>query len=314
LAKILCSQEDTLASRFRPYTFTHIHVVGDETASFGAMDDELAEQNLDHALILRLKGTDWAHKSIETAVAGSWALERDRRLLNVGVDGNVFIFEFPGTTMETIDGSERGPSELVTIRTVRGVGGKVYAAGMARMVYRREGDGQWVAVDAGTFVPRGERDKAEGFLAIDGRSAREIYAAGYQGEIWFYDEFNWERQDSPTNVALTTMAVTLEGDVHIAGLAGIYIVGRRGAWRVIEHHLHENDFWGMTFFDGYVYSATLNGIFCYVPDGLEPVDLNLERHVSTAYLDARGGVMWSAGHKDLLRTNDGVTWTAIATP
>lgn len=296
-----------------PYTYTHIHVVDREIAFFGAVEDKRARVDDDHAIVFRRRDGDWSQQPVDTAVCGSCKIPNERRLANVGVFGDVHIFEFPGESIEIIDDSDRGPSSLVPLRTVREIKGRLYVAGMRRMVYARFGNNDWRAIDSGVFASRDE-DDAVGFLAIDGHDHNDLFAAGYGGEIWHFDGSDWTKQGSPTNILLTCMTVAGDGSIHVAGMAGLYLIGHRGSWTVVDHGLHEDDFWGVCEFNGKIYSSTNYGIFRYDSGQLEKVTLDLPDSTTTAYLDARGGVLWSAGYKDLARTKDGFAWELIDGP
>jgi hypothetical protein len=185
---------------------------------------------------------------------------------------------------------------------------------MARRVYRREGVGLWTAIDAGVFVPRAQRDRGVGFNAIDGLTEDAIYAVGYGGEIWRYDGQAWRQQDSPTNVTLTCVRCVDIKTAYAAGLAGVVLHAIDGNWESIEHEATDDDFWGMTVFQGRVYLAAYAGLFVIDGDDVVSIDMNLPRKLSTAYLDANDGVMWSVGQKDLAYTEDGTIWTEVAGP
>ncbi len=294
-----------------PYTFTNATVVSDNYALVGAMFDDLAEENTDHGIVFKRMNGEWQSMTYPGAICGSWLLMKPAPIIvSVGTNGTVYNFDADGQTTEDIDVSDEGPSDLLTLRNGRIIDGKIYAVGMARHVYVREGKGDWTAIDAGVFVPRDEIEDAIGFLAVDGRSSSDIYAVGYAGEIWHYDGRQWAMQDSPTNLALTDLCITEEGLVHIVGQLGLYIVGSRGSWSVVDHGLHEDDFWGCEVFKGKVYCSTNRGVFRY-DDGLAPVDVGGDAETTFALMEGSSEVLWSVGAKDIFETRDGGDWERV---
>src|SRR5690606_6164944 len=158
-----------------------------------AVSAGLSEQDVDQAVVLRWHGGTWSYRPLEVAVRGLYAGRGVPGLLAMGVDGTIVQLTFPGERRESVDDSGDGPSELVHLRAMREIGGRLYVAGMARRVYRREAPGRWAAVDAGVFVPREQRTHAVGFHGIDGFSEDEIYAVGHKGEIWSRINGEWLR-------------------------------------------------------------------------------------------------------------------------
>jgi hypothetical protein len=300
------------------HTFTGVCVHRRDHVYVPAVADELVEENEDHALVFRWFGGQWAHRPLSFAVGSVCQVDNPLPLvINMGIDGQIDLFTNPGgpgQAAESIDTTVEGPSDLLHLKCIRPIGARVYVAGLARRVYRREGVGLWTAIDAGVFVPRAQRTRGVGFNAIDGFSEDTIYAVGYGGEVWRYDGQVWHQQDSPTNVALTCVRCIDPKTVYAAGLAGVVLRTVDGSWESLEHDATEDDFWGMTVFQGRVYLAAYAGLFVIDGNDVVPVDMNLPLTLSTAYLDANDGVMWSVGQKDLAYTEDGATWTGVAGP
>jgi hypothetical protein len=296
-------------------TFTDVYAHRRDRVVVPSIVDEIDADGIEHSLIFLRLGDEWKYRMIEAPVTSCCIFDEPTpKVFNLTANGKVEIFELPGYATEEIDRSEEGPSDLVNMRVVRPIGHRIYAAGMARHVYRRDRPGQWTAIDLGVFVPRAQRTNAVGFNAIAGRGENELYAAGYQGEIWFFDGGSWQQQISPTNVALTGMTVLPDGTVYVCGLAGVLIRGRAGQWASIPQELTSEDFWSIVEFSGHIYMANYDGVFRLDGDVLVPVDMHLEAAGSTAYLSAADGVLWSVGQKDIVRTEDGIYWTSVARP
>lgn len=277
--------------------------------------DKFSEDRRDHALVYHWLNQEWVQHLIENSICGVSALsEPSTKVFNVGVDGKVVVASIPGKSEEIVDSSERGPNYSETLRCVRKIGSHIYVAGMARQVYRRESDGLWVKWDDGVYVPRGKREVATGFLDISGSSDELLYAVGYKGEIWHYDKKKWAQEDSPTNIALTQVCFVNPSEIYVAGLSGVVFRGSRGAWRKIDQDVTESDFWGITELNGCVYFSNYDGVFVLKNDTLVHVDLGFDRKLTTAYLHASDGVMWSVGQKDLAYSFDGTKWFEAEKP
>jgi len=301
---------------FPKSTYTGVLVHKKNHVYISCVSDILAEQNIDHSAILRWMDGNWAHRTTDVAIRGMSVIEGTKlTLLNMGINGKIIEFTFPGENVEFVDLSDDGPSDLLHLRCIRRIGNHVYVAGMARRMYRKATPGNWVAIDTGVYVPRSKRDRGVGFNAIDGFSEDAIYAVGYGGEIWYFDGKVWQQQSSPTNIALTCVKCADEKIVYAAGLAGVVLRSMDGAnWETIDHSTTEDDFWGMTLFQNRLYLATYSGVFLFDDDDLIPVNMKLPRILSTAYLDSNDGAMWSVGQKDMAYTQDGIIWTEVAGP
>lgn len=297
------------------HTYTDVFVFNKEKVFVAAISDELEDRGEDHALIFRWHQQKWVHWPITTAVGSLCVVDKPETMVfAMGIDGIVHVIKAPPNAIEVVDDSDNGPSKLVHLKCIRLIGNHVYVAGMARRVYRRETAGTWTAIDAGVFVPRAERDRGVGFNAIDGVSEQAIYAVGYDGEIWRYDGRRWYQEPSLTNVALTCVRCIGSDTVYAAGLAGVVLRSVNGTWETLNHDATQDDFWGMTVFEGRLYLAAYEGLFVVDGNDLLSVDMNLPERASTAYLDAKDGVMWSVGQKDLAYTDDGTIWKVVPGP
>lgn len=188
---------------FPDLTYTGVLIHRRDHVYLSSVSDELEEQGVDHAAILRWLDGRWAHKSVSVAVRGLAIGDSSRpTLVNMGVDGTIVEFLFPGDRTEVVDPSDTVPSRLLQLRCMRTIRGRAWVAGVGRRVYRREAPGRWIAVDDGVFVPRAQRESAVGFHAIDGHDEASVVAVGQAGEIWRFDGRAWHREDSPAEVAL----------------------------------------------------------------------------------------------------------------
>ncbi len=300
---------------FPESTYTGVVVYKKSHIYLSSVSDELAEQDIDHAAILRWRDGAWDFATVDMAVCGMCVVDGEgHRLLNLGVEGTVVIFTFPGEQTEHIDLSEEGPSDLVNLRALRKIDGLVYAAGMARLVYRRPREGVWEPIHQDLFVPSGERVEAVGLNALDGFNGQEIYAAGFNGEIWYYNGAAWKETVSPTNLVLNCVLCASDGYVYVAGMAGIVLRGRGDRWAVIADGSEPGDFWGIAEFNSNIWLASEKGVFRVEGGDLAQIDMGFEKAISTAYLDSGDGILCSVGNKDVAITEDGGWWTRIPKP
>ena len=148
-----------------------------------------------------------------------------------------------------------------------------------------------------------------GFKTIDGFSDEDIYAAGWGGELWHYDGERWQRIDIPTNIAFHKLVCAANGKVYLCGQMGVIAMGRGSQWKIIKHEPRE-EFWGMTYFNDTLYIASRARLYQLNADedALLPVDFGMDVPPTTFYdLDARDGILWSVGEKDVVEFN-GSQW------
>jgi hypothetical protein len=236
----------------------------------------------------------------------------------VGPDGSVYWVTTAGNQpREVVNSSDRSP----WLRDMNWIGEHLYVCGMGRRVFRREGQGKWVAVDDGVrqelkdvIVKKGKKQDFEvvGFNSLDGLDENDIYAVGYGGEMWRQQKGKWNQLTSPTNLTLTKVKVVAKDDVVVCGQRGVLFRGAGDKWAVIKHDVTEDDFWDAELYNGQVYLSTESTIYRVNDSGdLEEVDVGLGDEVTFGYLHANDGVLLSVGVSDILFTDDGVTWNDI---
>lgn len=105
------------------------------------------------------------------------------------------------------------------------------ACGMGREVLVRDAPGQWRAIGPGVGVDdRG----VVGFEGLHGFSLDELYAVGWQGELWRGDaKGSWQRIESPTKANLNAVWCASDGQAYAVGDGGVLLRGRGDAWEVL---------------------------------------------------------------------------------
>ncbi len=190
-------------------------------------------------------------------------------------------------------------------RNVGVVDGFAYACGMDRQVFRRDGDNSWTAMNA----PNSE--EATGFEAIDGFSANEIYAVGWNGEVWEWNGNGWAQHGGVTNVILTGVCCADDDRVYVCGQQGTLLSGRHDGWQLVDLDDFATDFWDAHWFKGKLYLATMQTLFTYERDnGLTEVDFGDDPPNTCYRLSSAEGVLWSVGGDDVF-SFDGAEWTRV---
>src|SRR5690348_9625936 len=104
-------------------TFTGVSIYKRNHVWVRAVGDDLAEQNIDHAVMLRWLDGTWGRKSIGRAVRATAFPEQPKlAIANMAVDGHAVFFTLPGEQTEIVDASNEGPSDLVNLRDMRLIG------------------------------------------------------------------------------------------------------------------------------------------------------------------------------------------------
>jgi hypothetical protein len=230
-------------------------------------------------------------------------------MIAVGEHGDVAVLGSGERYEEKIFTKTDSPEKRGPIREVREIGGKAYAVGMDRQVYRRDGRSSWVCVD-GNMRKAPATDVVFGFESIHGFSEQDMYAVGWQGEMWRYDGKAWKEIASPTNLLLTRVFCAPGGTVYACGQRGMLLRGSKSIWEVVEHRSTQEDLWDLQWFEGKLYLSTTSLVYTLENDALVPVAMGDEVPEACYHLDAADGIMWSIGRKDIIQF-DGKSWTRI---
>ncbi len=274
--------------------------------------DKIA-QTKPHTQVLRYNKGEWSNFIVDWPIVSMCLIMQDGlNLLSLGPDGRIHIANKDGFSEEFIDQSENGPKFAGTLSQIKQIDGRVYAVGMARQVYRREGPGNWSAIDKSIRQPRDE-DEIKGVLSIDGSGQDNLYAVGYGGEIYQFNGDKWLFLDIPTNVDLHYVKCIQPDLVYVAGQNGIILRGAGQKWQIVDQEVTDEDLWSIEYFNQEVFFASDSKLFKLSDNHFVEQDIGLSGPATCGHLDKQDGVLWSFGTK-FLSFFDGKTWHPIQVP
>ncbi len=294
-----------------PYSFRGGFVQSREVARVVTQNDQL--ETLGSTLTKLLKWTKgkWTTFDIDWVATRVWYMSSGH-LFFMGPQGLVHHASKAGEGTEEIDPTGQGAERSGDFLDLRQIGEHMYACGMSRQVYRRDGDKQWTRVDQGTVQPPGTKAIA-GFYSMDGLSEADFYAVGFGGEIWRCLRGKWTQMDSLTNVILHCVRVLSPDRVYACGQKGVLLRGSGNRWRVLDTAAVDGDsLWSIQLFNDAVYLATESALYKLDENDVpRKLRTGLGKDCSYRHLHANDGVMWSFGGKNVAWTDDGKKWTDV---
>lgn len=271
--------------------------------------DSLPPDHEHTAVFIWIDG-EWQGESLPwSALSAAIAQVPKQQLVAMGASGKILVIGQGEIVEEDIlEGQPRSEKDGSSLREVREVEGKVYAVGMDRQAYRRDGAGLWKRIDEG--LPPGGKEVV-GLESLHGFTSRDLYAVGWDGEIWRYDGQRWRGVSSPTNLLLNRVLCAGDGWVYACGQAGILLRGKGDQWTVIEQEDISEDIWDLEWFAGKLYLSTSQFLYTLGATGHpELVDFGEDVPETCYHLSAAAGVLWSIGAKDIMAF-DGEEWKRI---
>jgi len=229
--------------------------------------DELAAQQVNNSTFLVLDGGAWTKfpESVGWPAVAAATIKppgQRRALVFIGADKDVW--EIDTETLQQTDGEMR--EARFALASLAAIDNVVFACGMGREVLRRDAPGVWQRIGP----PLGEHEPGIiGFEDMAGFSTGEMYAVGWQGEIWLCHQGAWHRIDSPVSANLNAVCCTPDGWVYAVGDEGTVLRGRGEVWSVLDTGRQEN-LQDVCFFEGNVFVASDFRILCLDGDALVP--------------------------------------------
>lgn len=218
---------------------------------------------------------------------------------------------FSGVTLDMIDNANMWEIEDVMeygqITRIRTISGQPYCCGQSGQVYRLTA-GQWDRADSGLRTIGGP-DLED----IAGNGPSDIYVVGIQGSMFHFNGSRWDTISLPTNGYLSNIRCVSSNLCYACGNDGLLLKGFCDQWEIVSEPIPDKNYWGLEIFKGSVYLAHGSGIDCLTPDGIKPVEINLDGNLSFHRLHSCADQLWSFGIDHVL-VFDGDNWKEVNIP
>ncbi len=297
-----------------PFSFMHGSIQDAQVLRVAAQIDEITDTGADETEVMMysLSTRKWLSRTVEFRVIALTTLPgKPPTLVAMGMGGDVMAGNAQGAWEEHVDDTDDGPRRRGDIRTVTTVGQEVYAAGMGRQLYRREGKGRWVRADEGLVQPRGTL-QVSGLNAIDGTGNGDLVGVGFLGEIWERRQGAWSPMDSPTNLILHDVKILGPRLTVACGQEGTLLAYQDTAWEPLEQQATEADIWSLDRFGDQVFFGAEDGLYVTRGGGpLEKVDVGEHSDDPFRRVHCHAGLILAVGTKVVLISKDGRKWQDI---
>lgn len=284
-----------------------------DLAYLSLVHDDSAEQKIPHSYVIEYDAGVWRSEPKMNVDWDTVSVTLSKYPLEQGVimgeGGQVMCNGSGDFHIEQIGIADNSPEHYGPMRGIRLIGDQVYAVGMNRQAYRRDKKGAWTNIDNDIKTPP-ESDDVTGFEAVDGFNEKEIYAVGWDGEIWQFNGRKWSQKDSPTNFVLVDVCCAGDGNVYACGRLGTLLRGRGDRWEVIKHESIDDDIWSLAWYKDRLYLSTMDAVYVLEDDRLLFMNMGKDQPETCFHLSTADGVLWSIGARDIM-SFDGSTWTRI---
>ena len=242
-----------------------------------------------------------------TAISCCIITNPKEQCITLGDDGHINLL---GSGEDLYEQIPEPPDRSGDLREVRAIDGLPYVVGANRQCFRRPKPGVWERFDQG-FPPDGP--DLPGLESIHGFSAAEIYAVGWNGEIWERSTRTkkvWKLIGQPTSVAFLRVLCAGDGVAYAAGQGGVIFRGRGKTWELIPHEDTTDDIHDLEWFDGKLWISTMQRLYTLDGDKLVLVDFDGDPPDGCHHLSTADGILWAIGAKDVMQF-DGTEWTRV---
>jgi hypothetical protein len=280
------------------------------TVYLAMVADEASERKIAQSLFTLWHKGQWLDAGDVRWRASGMAVARTplEQMIAIGEWGDVSCVGSGDVHLEHVAASAQKPvSDRGPLRGARRIGSAIYVVGMDRQAYRRTDANRWAE-----FGPKTQSQATDptGFEAVDGFNEQEIYAVGWDGDIWKFSGQTWEQIPSPTNLVLVDVCCAGNGSVYACGRKGFLIRGRGQTWDAVDTQGLDEDIWSLAWFNERLYCSTLYGVYTLESNGVREVDMGADQPKTCHRLSAEDGVLWSIGAKDVMAF-DGTSWSRI---
>ena len=269
-----------------------------------AGDHEADEQNLAQSLIFVVAdGRKPMFRFLEWIAHAACLLPDERGALISSDEGRLLTVSGGSIDEGRITFSD-GFAGRIVIRSLLKIDKQVFGVGMSGLIVRRRADALWDVVE----MPRPTRP---GIEAIDGFTATELYAVGWNGALLWLDGATTVDNASPTSVILTSICCAEDGFAYACGQEGVILRGRQARWDIICKNATDENLWDIASFRGVVYVSTILSLYIIHEDSLVPVVFGDDPPTSCYKIFVHDQFLWSIGREDILRF-DGSNWERLA--
>ena len=250
------------------------------------------------------------------ACAAGFSKSGKRETLFVTSMSEVFSIHYGHST----DGFERSipPNTIIIAKSLKFIGGHLFAAGTSSTVVRREGENEWSQVYS---VSDGEKAK---LFAIDGYGENDIYVTGNdrsdrQDGLLHFDGKKMTALQIPNDLIEegffgVGICCAPDGTVYAVDRSGALIAGNKNErWRTLVHtnDVETNYMRDMVWFKDSLYATTPDWLYRFDGTNWEPVNPETGfKPIAWGYVSANENVLLAAGPFGAA-TFDGEEWTSI---
>ena len=294
------------------YSFLDGVIVDKTTFRFIGLDDEKALKGIKHGLIFTCKDRGWRAVEVgERLVSCTSTGVQEYSFVAIAESGREVMIGNNGLKQHIIASGADSPEANGPVTQVRCWNNdQIYSVGTARQAYRKRAMNEWDRIDESCKPQSAEARSSAAFLAVDGYSKDEVYAVGWDGEIWMFSGTLWQQLISPTNAMLHALCCSCDGNVYVCGQNGTVLKGRGAVWEVIEQSATSEDLRGLCEFNEVVYLCSADLVYSLTREGLVPVLMGIPCTTS-GRLTSACGLLMSVGLKDVALF-DGTNWVVVA--
>jgi hypothetical protein len=287
------------------YSFLDGAIIDGNTFRFIAVEDDRARENVPHGLVLTCRDGKWLGAEIgERLISCTRTGVSSYSFIAIAESGRELIIGDGGVRQELVATGPHSPTANGPLTAVKCWNNDIiFSVGTARQVYRKASVDSWERCDQSCKSKNKWERASSSFLDIDGYSLDEVYAVGWDGEIWMFDGASWKRMNSPVKLALHSVCCAPDGTVYACGQSGALLRGRRSDWTVMGRCGPDEGLRSICCHEGRIYVSSTNIIYVLNGDTLAPcADAPIG---STGKLRSANGVLMSVGLKDVALFHSG---------
>lgn len=280
-----------------------------------AVEEEKAENKVDHSHLAVFDGKGWTHlMALDfSCVRVVWRDGKEPCWIVLGVNGQIVTCTRQEATVRASIFPRAAPGKMGMMTNLRVIGTRVYAVGMRRQVFSADETLAAWTNHTETLAVWPALGDVEGFEAIGGVEESQVIVAGWNGEIVVGSLGAWRRVDSPTNFILYGVCIADSGEAWAVGQGGLLLRGKDDTWEMVDHGAKKEDFWDLAWYRGQLYASTLRSVFSF-DDGLATrVDMEEATTYSCYHLSVAGDFLCSIGPY-AISLFDGQTWSPVELP